>query len=450
MELENSDRLTEGSREHLLKQLRKQRFFWLSALFILAGGVGGITYAVRRLPPLDSLAEVNVTQVTTTRVESASSYEEARNYTGELLPVSRSELSFDRPGIVSDILVMAGQGVEQGSPLATLDTRSLQTSRQELLAKRSQAEAQLDEMLSGPRPETIAAAAANVRILQEKLELAQRVSSRRETLYQMGAISLEQLDEAKSEVTTLQARIDESLSQLQELEAGTRSEQIKAQNASIRQLDANIANIDIDLEKSTITAPFSGKISARLLDKGTTVAAGQTVLTLVQDDTLEAHVGISATSIDSVPPQSAQVLQIGQRTYSARVVSTLPELDPETRTLTVVLALDEVASAELVAGQVVQLLLSETVFLEGFWLPTTALVGRESGLWSCYALGESPERLPRRLNGEPVFQVERRDLEILYAESDRVFVRGTLRPGDQVITEGTHRLVPGQWVSPSS
>jgi hypothetical protein len=45
-----------------------------------------------------------------------------------------------------------------------------------------------------------------------------------------------------------------------------------------------------------------------------------------------------------------------------------------------------------------------------------------------------------------LFRVARRDLEVLHTESDRVLVRGTLQAGEQVITGGTHRVVPGQVV----
>jgi multidrug efflux pump subunit AcrA (membrane-fusion protein) len=39
--------------------------------------------------------------------------------------------------------------------------------------------------------------------------------------------------------------------------------------------------------------------------------------------------------------------------------------------------------------------------------------------------------------------VVRRLVEPLHSEGDRSLVRGTLRPGDQVIAAGTHRVVPG-------
>jgi pyruvate/2-oxoglutarate dehydrogenase complex dihydrolipoamide acyltransferase (E2) component len=46
------------------------------------------------------------------------------------------------------------------------------------------------------------------------------------------------------------------------------------------------------LEKSVLKAPFAGTVAARLMDEGTVIMAGQTVLRLVEDTHLEARVGV--------------------------------------------------------------------------------------------------------------------------------------------------------------
>jgi multidrug efflux pump subunit AcrA (membrane-fusion protein) len=124
------------------------------------------------------------------------------------------------------------------------------------------------------------------------------------------------------------------------------------------------------------------------------------------------------------------------------VAALLPEVEGSTRTLTVVLTLPQTAVGAVLPGQVVRLQWAETVATAGFWLPTTALSKGERGLWSCFALvQESP--------GEaPFFRVERRAIEILHTENDRVFVRGLLQLGERVVKSGTHRLVAGQYVRP--
>lgn len=121
------------------------------------------------------------------------------------------------------------------------------------------------------------------------------------------------------------------------------------------------------------------------------------------------------------------------------MTAVLPELDTATTTLTVVLQLQEALPA--VPGQVVNLPLQQTLSSQGYWLPSTALVGAEEGLWTCYVLGKQAAH-----PSQEAFRVEPRSLEVLHSDGDRAFVRGTLRPGERVIVAGLHRVAPGQWV----
>ncbi|NEO77940.1 efflux RND transporter periplasmic adaptor subunit [Moorena sp. SIO4G3] len=386
----------------------------------------------------------NILPVETISVKPVDSYQLLRSYTGSLVTRRSSELGFERSGKLVRLTVDEGDWVKASTPLAYLDTRNLKAQQRELLATLAQQRAQLKELFAGPRSETIAAAQASVRDLSSQLELARKKRSRREALYREGAISREQLDEATSQTSVKQARLEEAKSQVDELLAGTRPERIEAQQASIQQLNARLASLEIELENSILKAPFSGTISGRLLDEGTVVSPGQPILRLVEDGAIQARIGVPVSATDQLQLNSEQSLQIGQKTYPARVSSILPELDSSTRTLTVVLTLDPLAVRQVSPGQVARWKLAETIPTAGYWLPTTALVQGVRGLWSCYVLGELAES--DRSGAAHVFSVERRDVEILQTQSNRILVRGTLQAGDQVIVGGTHRLVPGQKV----
>ena len=279
---------------------------------------------------------------------------------------------------------------------------------------------------------------------QSQLKLAQAKSQRRQELYASGAISREQLDVATADVDTLQARLNESQNKLDELLTGTRPEKVEAQQALLEQLDAELASLE--LEQSTLKAPFSGIIDQRLVDEGTVVAAGESIFTLVEAQALEVHVGVPVNTVSQMPVSSEQQLKIGSQIYQAKVLSILPQLDSATRTLTVVLGLEQLAATEVRAGQVARLKLSENVADSGYWLPTSALVKGGRGLWSCYVIGK-PELIKN--DSRRAFRVEQREVEVLQTESDRVFVRGTLQNSDQVIVSGNHRLVPQQLVRPA-
>ncbi len=138
-----------------------------------------------------------------------------------------------------------------------------------------------------------------------------------------------------------------------------------------------------------------------------------------------------------------QRVKIGGRFFDATVASRFPEVDRATRTRTIVLRLEDSAAAYVVHGLVVRLELDETVAASGFWLPSTALTKGARGLWTSFVVVEVD---PHDSTQPDLFRVERRDIEVLHTESNRVLVRGTLNPGDRVITTGTHRVVPSQLV----
>ena len=412
---------------------------WLSKLPILS------TFQSNQAATAQDSSSTTILPVETIKVNLVNSYQVDRTYTGTIVPRRTSSLGFERGGKLLNLTVDQGEQVKVGTSLAVLDTKNLKAKQQELLAERKQVKALLQELQAGPRSETIAAAQSTVKSLQSQLKLARSKSERRQELYTSGAISREQLDEATTEVNTLQARLNESQSQLDELLTGTRPEKIEAQQAALQQLDAKLASLKLELEQSTLKAPFTGKIANRLVDEGTVVSAGESIFTLVEASTLEVHVGVPVNTASQILLGTNQQLQIGSRTYQAQVLSTLPQLDSATRTLTVVLDVDESAAREVRAGQVARLKLSETIADSGYWLPTTALVRGIRGLWSCYILG-NPENVAN--DPQTAFRVERRDVEVLQTESERVFVRGTLQKNDRVIVNGNHRLVTGQLVRP--
>ncbi len=375
--------------------------------------------------------------VATLAVRKVDTYQVLRNYTGEVAAQRASELGFERSGKLVWFGVDRGDRVTSGRAIAKIDTRKLQVQRARLLAQKAQALAVLAELENGARPEDIAAARAEVNNLKNQLELEKIKAERRSSLYTQGAISREDLDEITYISRALNDRLNIAQSSLEELLNGTRPEQIAAQKAVVRQLDASIAELDVDIDKSTIRAPFSGTIAAREVDEGTTVQAGQSVVRLVEDGALEVQIGVPTQILSLLEIGSKQKVEIEERTYQAIVVSFLPEIDPATRTRSVILKITE-NSGLVASGEVARLQIIRDVNASGYWLPTTALVRAEKGLWSCFVLVKTGNN----------YRLEKRDLEILHANGDRVFVRGILSDGERVVSTGTQRLVPNQLVRP--
>lgn len=413
---------------------------WLWLLPVLVAPVLGLG----RFQLGSAVAEETVVPlpVQTQVLERVTDYQVKRTYTGDITARRSSNLGFEQAGTLIEVFVDEGDTVAKGSPLAQLDTRSLQAQRQQLEAQLRQAQSRFQELQRGPRQEDIAAAEAAVQDLQAQLDLARLQQERREDLYSQGAISLEERDEAAFGANALNSRLSQAKSQLDELNAGTRVEQVSAQDAQVEQIEASLKNLDVSIAKSIIYAPFDGQVSLRLMDEGVVVSPGQSVLRLVEGRALEARIGVPSQMANRISTGSQQTIDVDGQLFSGRVTALLPELDDASQTVTVIIILP--TGVQPAIGATARLKLQDQQNEIGYWLPTSALVAGERGLWSAYVLGEPHRDISPA--GDNFYEVSRREVEVLYTESDRTFVRGLLQPGEEIITSGTHRLVPGQLV----
>jgi len=423
-----------------LRQLSTKRIIGVLGGFALVSvAVAAVAYGTSGLSTADrSEPTARRLPVAVEAAQEIASYQASRSYTGQIVAGRESSLAFDRADRVVEVLVDQGHQVEAGQVLARLDQRTLSEQRRELVARRDQAAARLDEMISGPRIEKIDAALALKQMWAAELKQLELQHERRVRLRDDLTITQEELDDVTYSMRAAAARHDEARHAHRELVNGTRKEQIAAQRATVAQLNAAIARLDIDLADSTLVAPFAGRIASRLVDDGTFVAAGETIVRLVEDSVLEAWVGLPVQAASGVQPGTYVDLQVEGQPLPARVARLLPEVDARTRTRTVVLELDSVAVDRVVPGEVIRWPLAEEVEQAGFWLPLTSLVQADRGLWA--VMVASP--------GEGQHQLVRREVEVLDTQTDRVLVRGTLRDGELVVLAGNHRAVPGQLVEP--
>jgi len=417
-------------RQNMTKRL------WKILPFLLVGVVVGVGTILWRTsssatPVLLPPTENQPLPVATLRADHVESYTRDRHYTGLLREARRSMLSFQRGGEVIELFVDEGQSVEEGQTLARLDDRHIRANGARLTAQVEEAKAELAELLAGPRQETIAAKKAELRAQQSQSQILAKQLARREQLLQTTAVTREEYETFLFDLEAAEARVEVVQRQLDELLAGTRVEQVAAQRARLSQLDAQLTDLAHDLQDTKLVAPFSGRISRRLIDEGAVLSTGSSVVELLDDTHLEAWIGL--------PPTAARKLQVGDQhdllvegeTISAIVQSLAPDVSQTTRTRNAIFRLDP-TEAIVLPGQVVRLAMAEQVSQAGFWVPTTALTRGTRGLWSLFVAEDGA--------------VVRHDVELLDTVGPNSFVRGTLSPEDKIITSGTHRVVVGQKV----
>jgi multidrug resistance efflux pump len=323
-------------------------------LMVAVGSVFIGNNLIQTEPETKEVAIARPLPVITLRAKPVKSYQVLRTYTGAIAAIRTSELGFERGGKLIQVFVKEGDRVKSGQPIAKLDVSNLQMQKLQLEAQLAQAQARLDEFIAGPRQQDIAASRAAVDDIKQQLELQKAKLKRRKYLYGEGAIAREQLDEIAFGENSLNARLRQAQSNLDELLAGTRTEQVAAQRAAVKQLEASISDIQITIAKSTIKAPFAGIVSARQIDEGTVVNAGQAVVRLVENTSPEARIGMPATVVNKLGIGSPQKVEINNQTYSATVASILPVVNPSTRTQVAVLKLESSLISKINPGQTVR------------------------------------------------------------------------------------------------
>lgn len=383
--------------------------------------------------------------VSVIRAEAVETYDRLQRYTGTIVAARQTDLAFERPGRVLELLVDEGNRVSKDQPLAKLDQRHLTAARRQAKAQLSEANAVLTELEAGPRKETIAAAEAQLRSIVAQREVATRNLDRRRRLVDSRAISEEEFEESLYDLREIEAQVDSSQKVLDELVAGTRKERIAAQQARVEQLRAALSDIDHDLQDTTLVAPFDGAIAKRNLDEGAIITAGTVVFEMIEIAHPELWVGVPSRVAGRLSAGSRVSAEIEGSNYAASVRSIRPQLDATTRTQNVVLDITSSKNPDTsllpVPGQVARVMLPRTIQEPGFWVPVNALTPRKRGLWAVYVAEPGSNKKPT---------VAARDVELLHTDGDRAFVRGALQTGEAIIAAGSHRIVEGQEVLISS
>lgn len=325
--------------------------------------------------------------VQTQTVELVDSFTVPRKFVGQVEAAQTTKIAFELPGKVLGLPVDEATVVNKGDVLARLDTRILENRRATQLAVR--------------------------KALEARVELSTLTMNRRATLNKKGFMANQLLDQARLGLAELQAMIAEA--------------------------DTAITGIDIEIEKSTIRAPFDGEIADRFIDVGTTVSMGQPVMTVLQRVAPQMRVGLSDEMADRLSIGDQVTARIGSQNYDAVLAQLRADVDPRTRTRTAIfeLKLGDGSAAPLY-GQTGTVTLSQTIRQSGAWLPVSALQEGARGLWTILTV--------RPVDNTDHGTVATEAVEILYADEKRAFVRGTFPASARFIPAGPHRITSGQTV----
>lgn len=155
----------------------------------------------------------------------------------------------------------------------------------ELAARRETLAAMLDELVKGPRAQTIDAAKKEWDALAAQLENAVTDAKRKQDLFAIGATSDIERDAAATRAKSLESQAAAAKARYDELIAGTRPERIEQTKAQIRELETQIAELNV-------TAPATCTLETLHVKLGDVVPPGGPVATVIYPTNLWLRVYI--------------------------------------------------------------------------------------------------------------------------------------------------------------
>ncbi|MFT4916846.1 MAG: multidrug efflux system membrane fusion protein [Yoonia sp.] len=161
--------------------------------------------------------------------------------------------------------------------------------------------------------------------------------------------------------------------------------ELRIAERGVASAEAQLRAAQQQLADTTITAPFSGFITERLISLGQTVTAGEPLLKLVDDKQFEMMAELSRESWALLDhPITAQVVQlvdtIGTPMGTAIVRQGGGFLDQNTRQYRVFLEVSETNDQPILSGDFLRLLLTGRVLQDTLSIPDTALT-RTGHVW---------------------------------------------------------------------
>lgn len=361
--------------------------------------------------------------VNTVVAQGAESFTKQRMYTGIVKAQREGDVGFTRAGRVTRILVEEGDKVQTGQLIAELDQRRLTLKKTTLEdALELAGGSQLEEDAEPAEPSIDELRNSIGKLKDELNQLETELFARPQQPLEPG-VPTRSFSDRMNDVETRIVALDRTAR--------------RDQAGQVADLEAQLQDLDLQIEEGTITAPYDGIITLRHVSEGAVVSAGMPIVRLVQRDPLEVWVGVPREiAAEMAVGEPLDVVSQGER-FTASLKAKLPQLDRTTRTRTVILELALADESGILPGDVVQVKLQLKNTLAGFWLPLSSLSRGVGGQWSVYVVeGQQGSQV-----------VARRLVELVHHEEDRVYVRGDLLGGELVVAGGTHRIVPKQRVT---
>lgn len=206
-------------------------------------------------------------------------------------------------GRVKWIGVEKGDKVQQGQILVRLEDNEFRANVNQARANLAAAQARLDQLRAGSRPQEKLKDRAGILQAQATLTNAEAEYKRTEELYRAGVASKAELDRTIAQRDNARALVESATQESAMTDIGPRAEEIRAAAAQVQQVRAALDYAQTQLADTEIRAPVSGTVLQRIVERGEMVTpsafgesgARTSVVALADLNDLQIELDISQT-----------------------------------------------------------------------------------------------------------------------------------------------------------
>lgn len=310
--------------------------------------------------PAVSAKEKKVVKALRVQPETGAAYSQL---SGTLQAFDETVVSFEVGGRITFMHTDIGDAVQKGTALAQLDTtdykiqaekasiaiQSANATIQSASASIQSASATLEEVQNGARQQERTQTKLQLDRAKEAYEKAKTDFTRIQTLYQQGAVTKQNVEDAQYRLTLAEKDVTNAEQAYSLVLEGARPEKRKQAAAAISQAEAvkeqaqaaheqavtSTEEARRALAKTTLTAKASGVITEKLTASGQLINAGTPVYRIANIDTLKVLLPVPDREIASWQPGQSVDISLYGTVRSGKVQKIHPETNAGTGTISV-------------------------------------------------------------------------------------------------------------------
>lgn len=236
---------------------------------------------------------------------------------------------------IAEVLVEEGAMVKKGQLLARLDTSRLLPQLAQAEAVVESQKAVVERLLNGTRKEEIAQVKADLASAKADAVNATALYERRKALGRTGAVTQQDIDQAKAAADMAVAKVDVAQNALKLAVIGPRSEDIAQAKAQLRSHESQLALLRQQVADAELHAPFDAVVQSRLMEPGEMASPTKPVFSLATIGTKWVRAYIAEPNLSQVRNGSRAEIHIDSLPNRALegwvgFISSVAEFTPKT------------------------------------------------------------------------------------------------------------------------